>query len=42
MGKLRTIRRNIRSENYKFTDHARTEMQDDDLEVADTECAALI
>ncbi len=41
MGTLRNIRRKVRAENYEITDHARTEMQDDDLEIADIENAIL-
>ena len=41
MVSIRTIRRCIRTENYQFTDHARIEMQDDDLETADIERAIL-
>ena len=41
MGTLRNIRRKIQTEHYRFTDHARGEMQDDDLTVADIERAIL-
>ena len=41
MEALSTIRQKIRSEKYKSTDHARTEMQDDDLQVGDIERAIL-
>ena len=41
MGTLRNIRRKIQSDAYEMTDHARTEMTDDGLEVADIEHAIL-
>ena len=41
MDTLRTIRRKVQAERYRFTDHARGEMQDDDLTVADIERAIL-
>jgi hypothetical protein len=41
MSTLRDIRRKIQAEHYRFTDHARGEMQDDDLSVPDVERAIL-
>ena len=41
MGTLGAIRRKVRANQYEITDHARTEMQDDGLRVADLEHAIL-
>ena len=41
MSTLGNIRRKVRANQYEITDHARAEMQDDDLRVADLEHAIL-